>query len=244
MNRLLFLCVALILPCLAVACGLGNAEDKTNIPAGSTWINPKDGSVYVYVPEGKFIMGEAKHIRTVRTESFWIKQTEVTHGEYARCVAAGRCTSARDTPVNTADGTNHPVTGITWNQAVQYAAWIGGHLPSDAQWEKACRGTDGRTYPWGDNPPEEGLVNLDADFEGTTTVGSFPAGASPYGAMDMVGNVQEWTETPYYDRSHVLRVVRGGKWMDFENGTPCAVSWSRSPDLSDNFIGFRVVLFR
>jgi formylglycine-generating enzyme required for sulfatase activity/tRNA A-37 threonylcarbamoyl transferase component Bud32 len=175
----------------------------------STEISPKDGMVQVYVPAGEFLMGSAdsdpaasgdeKPQQSVYLDAFWIDQTEVTNSMYARCVQAGACQ-----PPDSQKGTdhygnpqydNHPVVHVTWDDAQSYCTWVGRILPTEAEWEKAARGTDGRIYPWGNQTPDASLLNFDTG--NTTEVGHYPAGTSPYGALDMAGNVWEWTSSLY-----------------------------------------------
>jgi formylglycine-generating enzyme required for sulfatase activity len=226
--------------------------------------------VEVYVPAGEFIMGsddsEAKRtieggraypeipVNTVYLDGYWIDKYEVSNGQYALCVAAGSCQA----PFNFASEThyhyyddpafaNYPVMWINWFMAKSYCEWADRRLPTEAEWEKASRGTDGRKYPWGNEPISGERANFcdincertiangryDDGYADTAPVGSYPAGVSPYGAMDMSGNVWEWTSTipmPYpYDADDGRedpdvsgeRVWRGGPWS---NG----IWWMRS----------------
>lgn len=155
----------------------------------------------VYVPGGTFMMGRNKadggddyespaHQQTVR--SFVIDAYEVTNEDYAKFVDA-----TNHNPPGTWGGTyptgaaRHPVTGVTWNDANDYARWVGKRLPTEEEWEFAARGTDGRRYPWGDEW-QDGLANANGPLLGITKVGSYE-GKSPFGAFDMVGNAWEWT---------------------------------------------------
>jgi formylglycine-generating enzyme required for sulfatase activity len=162
----------------------------------------------VLVPDGAFEMGchqavdpncnpDEMPYHTVSLLAFRIDRTEVTQAEYAACVATGACTvpAASYDPVATPD---LPVSYVSWFQADTYCrAQPGGSLPTEAQWEKAARGTDDRIYPWGDDPPTCELANF-ADCGGAVVpVGMYPAGASPYGALDMAGNVAEWVDDWY-----------------------------------------------
>jgi len=134
--------------------------------------------VYVHVPAGEFVMGagtEDDRIASqfggdnsgerpqhpVTLDDYWIMRTEVTNAQYLRCVDAGTCDPPADSNRRYADAqfADQPVTGITWFQARDYANWVGGRLPTEAEWEKACRGTDGRTYPWGNQEPTGDLLN-------------------------------------------------------------------------------------
>ena len=219
----------------------------TNTPAtalqvGSTRVSPTDGMVQVYVPAGEFRMGSEtgngneKPVHTVYLDAYWIDQTEVTNAMYAQCVAADACRR----PLNNISYTrssydrnptyaNYPVVYVSWEDAHNYCAWAGRRLPTEAQWEKAARGTDGRTYPWG-----EGIDCTRANYGGvtgcvgdTSAAGSYPTGASPYGALDMAGNVWEWV-ADWYDGSYyqnsparnpqgpatgAYRALRGGSWF-------------------------------
>ncbi len=158
------------------------------------------------------------------------------------------------------DLTNHPVVGVTWYEAYAFCQWLSAMLgysvalPSEAAWEKAARGLDGRRYPWGpDLTPDH--ANYDETGIGTTSsVGIFPRGESHVGALDMAGNVWEWTNSQYRGYPYVAtegreaaegnaqRTLRGGSWGDFENFVRCAVRNYSLPDLGPNLFGFRVVV--
>jgi serine/threonine protein kinase len=208
---------------------------------GSTQISPKDSMVMVYVPAGEFLMGsengasDEKPQHRVNLDAYWIDQTEVTNAMYAQCESAGACKPPHSTKSYTRSsyyGDNqygdYPVIYVDWNQANAYCKWAGGRLPSEAEWEKAARGTDGRTYPWGEQTPACSLANYSGCEGDTTVVGSYPAGASVYGAIDMAGNVWEWvqdwyngtyynsspSENPQGPASEQYRVQRGGSWFN------------------------------
>jgi formylglycine-generating enzyme required for sulfatase activity len=187
----------------------------------------------VKVPGATFQMGsndgddDEKPITAVTVAPFELDLTEVTVAVYARCVAAGKCT-APDTgmycnwkkPGNEA----HPINCIDLKQAGDVCAFTGKRLPTEPEWELAARGTDGRRFPWKDGDPGAQLCwNGDGNDrgrgnrQGTCPVASYPAGASPFGALDMAGNVWEWTSSAYcsYDRRDCgadKRVIRGGGW--------------------------------
>ena len=221
-----------------------------------------DGVPFVYVPAGEFVMGSPEGVggddehplHTVYLDAFWIMQTEVTNAQYAQCIAAGACsTPANDRWRDAAYG-DHPVTGVDWNQADTYAQWVGGRLPTEAEWEKAARGVDDRTYPWGETPPAADLVNCCGFFDDTMPVGSYPAGASDYGVLDMAGNVWEWTAdwyaSDYYNWSPAqnpagpasgdARVQRGGSaWNDANIVRVANRGWNH-PAVQPWNLGFRV----
>jgi formylglycine-generating enzyme required for sulfatase activity len=155
-----------------------------------------------YVPAGSFVMGSDSGwpgvgpAHEVRLEGNWIDETEVTNGTYALCAEAGGCTAPADLSSYTRERyfldaayADFPVLHLSWQDADRYCSWAGRALPTDAQWEKAARGTDERLYPWGDQAPNEGLLNsFDVSFlEDTVQGGSYPRGASPYSALDMGG---------------------------------------------------------
>ncbi len=238
-------------------------------------LKPDAGTpVYVHVPAGEFVMGAGagddrissgagwdnsdEHPQhSVTLDDYWIMRTEVTNAQYGRCVDAGYCDPPADGNRRYSDAQSAalPVSGVTWDQAQAYAKWVGGRLPTEAEWEKTCRGTDGRTYPWGNQDPTVDLLNYretGGQFT-SNTVGSYPKGASPYGALDMAGNVWEWTSSAYkeypYDPKDGregpnadLRVLRGGSFYYDANFVRCAVRFRSIPDNGWVDFGFRVVV--
>jgi len=236
---LVFGLIALILLALiagGVISNLLRGEEAVSLPIGSTMVG-EDGMTLMYVPAGEFLMGsedsdayddEAPE-HTVNLDAYWIDKTEVTNEMYKACVNAGKC----DAPSSTSDYdnpeySNHPVVYVSWDDATTYCQWAGRRLPTEAEWEKAARGTDGRKYPWGDEAPTDGLANFNWNVGDTTPVGNYPDGASPYGALDMAGNVWEWVND-FYDENYYAtsprnsppgpsasapRVLRGGSWGD------------------------------
>ncbi len=195
---------------------------------GENAIKGKDGAEMVLVPAGEFVMGlppgepgsDRNPLRKVYLRAFYIDKYEVTNDLYHKCVAAGACKDPSlitdYAPALFEEGkkwyrdskmADYPVVGITWRQAGIYCEWAGKRLPLGSEWEKAARGTDGRKYPWG-NEWDGTMANWDEGgridgYRKLAPVGSFPKGVSPYGAMDMAGNVREWVDDA---------VVRGGSW--------------------------------
>jgi formylglycine-generating enzyme required for sulfatase activity len=216
---------------------------------GTVRVRPMDEMVQVYVPAGEFVMGsndgeeDEGPARKVYVDSFWIDQTEVSTTQYHRCVAEKGCllpdqlSSATRASYYLTDGyENYPVVFVNWRSANAYCAWAGGRLPSEAEWEKAARGTDGRKYPWGNTSPDSSRMNFNNQVGDTTPVGSYSAGASPYGALDMSGNVWEWVGDMFNAQ---YMGHRGGSW-DF--GALAARSANRGGDKPDSAyynLGFR-----
>ena len=167
----------------------------------------------VVVPAGEFQMGCTENLggcmvggmdlpaHTVVLSAFEIDKTEVTQAAYAACVAAGACTRPSGKSYNPETKPTLPVTEVSWEQAARYCAWAGKRLPTEAEWEKAARGTDARLYPWGDAAPTCTLATFEGCSDGPLPVGSTPSGASPYGILDLAGNVQEWVGD-YYSSSY------------------------------------------
>ena len=158
---------------------------------------------------------------------------------------------------------NHPVVNVGWDDAVAFCVWVSEttgrqvHLPTEAQWEKAARGTDGREYPWGNEVPNANLANFDWNVNDTTEVGKYsPAGDSPYGLADMAGNVWEWTADWYSDTYYAsspasnpqgpttgqYRVLRGGGWGFNSSGVRAAFRVGSEPTIRRDYGGFRVVV--
>lgn len=190
-------------------------------------ITDSAGAEMLLIPAGEFIMGsedgfvDETPVHAVYLDAFYIDRLETTNAEYRRCVEAGRCSLPKIVDCNTPEAfhwlrshatyyedpayADYPVVCLDWYQAVDYCAWRDARLPSEAEWEKAARGTDGRTYPWGNEPPTPELASFlwpEDEFEerplyAPAPVGSFPAGASPYGILDMAGNVYEWVQDGY-----------------------------------------------
>jgi serine/threonine-protein kinase len=230
---------------------------------GSTRISEVDQMPQVYVPPGEFIMGstdvEAKiafdggraypeiPVNTVYLDGYWIDKFEISNGQYALCEEAGICqppflnsSETRENYFGNPEYSNYPVIWVTWYMARTYCEWTGRRLPTEAEWEKAARGTDGQKYPWGNEPVSGERANLcdvncprsianpifDDGYQDTSPVGIYPAGASPYGAMDMAGNVWEWTSTLIQDYPYDAtdgrenlevygeRVWRSGPWSN------------------------------
>jgi serine/threonine-protein kinase len=227
----------------------------------------------VYVPAGPFVMGledparisrghaiKLRPPQIVELPGFWIDKTEVTNTMYARCVAAGDC----DEPLkpvlppyenyyeNPAYG-EHPVLGVSYENAKTYCRWVKRHMPTEAEWEKAARGELGNPFPWGKQSPTCSRANYLLCNEGTLPVGTLPGSASPYGALDMAGNVWEWVEDWYEPEAYptpfpvlgkvfteTLHVVRGGSWTNSEVGLGSGVRFIAWPidEISVGF-GFR-----
>ncbi len=178
-----------------------------------TIVWPKDGKEIVHVPAGHFAYG-AKKLPLYLPE-YWIDRTPVTNAEYWQFIQE---TDHRIPLLTWQNGEpfdeilNRPVESITWFDAVAYTEWAGKQLPMEEQWEKAARGEDGRQYPWGNNPITPQMCNYSFNVEEPTPVDTYsPKGNSPYGCMDMCGNVQEWTSSRFSYRSP-LYVIRGGAW--------------------------------
>ncbi len=188
------------------------------------------------IPGGKFLYGDEKEEREL--PEFMIGRTPVTNAEYARFVAA----TGHEPPGHWVGGAppeqiaDHPVTHVSWHDARAYAEWTGTRLLTQEEWEKAARATDGRAYPWGDW--EEGRCNSKEAGIGTTTpVGHYsPDGDSPYGCVDMAGNVFEWTAS--VDGEY--RVLRGGSYNHNRDLAGCAFRVRHKPAYRYRNIGFRV----
>ena len=245
------------------------AVSDANLPpppilAGATLFVSSDSSAahqMVLVPEGPFQMGSEtgypaeSPVHVVKVDAFYIDAFEVTLAQYRACVEAGFCSlpAEADRCEWTEGGPDdHPINCVYWQQAFDYCSWAELRLPTEAEWEKAARGTDGRTYPWG----EEEIDRDRANYKGTNTakpVGSYPEGTSPYGAYDMSGNVWEWvadwwdenyystnpTDNPVGPDSGEFKVLRSGSWCFLEFSQRSARREPYGPQVTDMDIGFR-----
>lgn len=222
----------------------------------------------VFVPAGSFIMGsedggEAERpVHEVTLDAFWLDRTEVTNVQYAACVAGGACrppgqisSFTRDSYYGNPTYADYPVIYVSWDDAAAFAAWAGGRLPTEAEWEYAARGPEGPMWPWGNNGSTCELMNYDYCVGDTSKAGSYPDGASWVAALDMVGNVWEWVndwyasdyysnsprENPLGPASGERRVNRGGSWNYYVQYTRAVHRSHYDPDVRVNYVGFRVV---
>ena len=210
-------------------------------------VSSMDGMPQVHIPAGILRMGgmdvrrapNELPVHEVKLDAFWMDQLEVTNAMYGLCASAGACTvpqafksQRRSDYFHDPEFKDYPVVYVTWGQANSYCEWAGRRLPSEAEWERAGRGDDFRTFPWGEDKADGSLANFNMLVGDTSRVGTYPAGASAFGVLDMAGNVAEWVNDFYsfsYDISgNVLnpggpatsssfqRVVRGGSLGDAE----------------------------
>jgi formylglycine-generating enzyme required for sulfatase activity len=253
-------------------------------PAGTRIVHPIDGAIMVYVPAGEFVMGinpedatkiardlgftDAKDLwawdayprRTVLVSGFFVDQCEVTVERWRKFVAANPQIAALTPKYNTSEAPVdqlRAVGEIKWAQAQDYANWCGKSLPTNAQWEKAARGTDGRYYPWGNDPPtSEHLSQKLAGGAGIQPlpVGQYPRGASPYGALDMLGNQYEWVDEwlePYPNNpeaekmktytGHRNGTLRGGSTFHGPVGFYTSKRMGMEPGETYFHVGFRTI---
>lgn len=244
----------------------------------------------LFVPEGPFSMGserglsDEQPVHSVNLDAFWIDQTEITNAMYSRCIEGGGCEEpAASAAFADAGLSDHPVTFVSWRDAVAYCAWADRRLPTEAEWEKAAvwdRTTGhARVYPWGDeydcrkgNFDDEILLDSFVmpggsgcdGYVRSSPVGSYPSGASPFGALDMAGNVWEWVHDAFVETDPFggaqqnyyaisppsnpqgvdpsissYRVLRGGSWnMSFGFGRSTYRLWFGLDDRYED-VGFR-----
>ncbi|MEW5942122.1 MAG: formylglycine-generating enzyme family protein [Chloroflexota bacterium] len=290
----------LLLALFLTACASSSPEAARPSPdadrgPGATFVSPADGATLVYVPAGEFIMGtdhgmtDEAPAHPVYLDAFWLDRTEVTNEAYRVCVEAGACEPPSKSREYFDDPAyaSHPAAYVSWEDAVDYCAFVGRRLPTEAEWEKAAAWNpltnEKYIFPWGNeyacsmgNFDDEteldaslmqpGLANCDG-FARSAPVGSFPQGASPYGALDMGGNVWEWAHdafievdplsasiqnyyavSPYANPQGVdpaisaYRVMRGGSWnWTFGVGRATYRLWFGLDDAYDG-VGFRCAL--
>ena len=277
--RTVWLLVIAILGLGVIGCGKSEVAVKPGSKIGDVRINLKDGAEMVWVPAGEFTMGstdvqiaaavkalpkedqeDAKWLfdaqkpqHKVSLDGYWMYKCEVTVAQYRKFCEATK----REMPAAPKWGwiDTHPMVNVTWKDAADYALWAGCRLPTEAEWEKAARGTDGRKYSWGNDWDSSKCANsVGTGLNSTQPVGSYPAGASPYGCMDMTGNVWEWCadwyDENYYNNSPsrnpkgptsgIARVLRGGSWSgeDYDNFC-CVGRYYSDPTARYSRRGFR-----
>lgn len=232
---------------------------------GAVKISPMDNMPMVYIPAGDFLYGnntnytcgqytqDIRHrtsasMAVIHTQGYWIDQTEVDRTMYGNCVKAGVCNPPfqRDNAMDWSNGfpgeaqyAHYPANSINYRDAVAYCRWVGKRIPHDTEWEKAARGTNGQPYVWG----YELLPEKDSVYT-CRVVGTEPKDKSPFGVLDMGGNVSEWTDATIKDHTHTLRIIRGGNCAAL--GCPYAL-WGRDAEYdeisewTEDPIGFRCV---
>lgn len=251
-------------------------------------INQKDGAYLIPIPAGEFIMGSDYGAdpyfmgaegpsHKVYVDTFSIYRTEVTNGMFQVCVSEQACPKPDENGSRTHSDyygnskyDNYPVIHVSWESAQSYCKWAGGRLPTEAEWEKAARGEDGRLFPWGNDPPYDGQINMcdnycaDSgnrtayidDYPDVAPVGVHLGSESPYGVLDMSGNVWEWVfdwitagypksyeyENPKGPASGSARVLRGGSWRNIIAEIRTVVRISLTPEKSLDTVGFRCVI--
>lgn len=256
--------------------GSGTASIVPASIIGDVWVLDAPLSMeFVRIPAGEFLMGSDPQVdqdaydfemplHRVYLPEYYIGRYPVTVEQYAAFAPATEIEMRRSQERERA---NHPVTRVSWHAALAFCRWLSERsaqrirLPSEAEWEKAARGTDGRLYPWGNRPPNAQLCNHDTFVIDTTEVACYPAGTSPFGVLDMAGNVWEWTNTvwgasgdsPTYKYPYNAldgredfsapgaRVLRGGAFLSDARGVRCACRSGNYPDFRFWNIGFRVV---
>ena len=222
----------------------------------------KDGAPAVLIPAGTYVAGDDENSprRELFIDAFYLDQYEVTVGRYARFLKATGSVRPPEEweTVDLKNGADLPVIGVDWQDAHSYCQWVGRRLPTEAEWERAARGTDERKYPWGEQPPTADYARFAQKYDnavyqnGVAPVGSHLNGASPFGIQDMAGNAWEWTADwfsdsfPRADRrnpkgpnSGTSRVLRGGGWYDPADRLVSTKRMHANPEQRDNSIGFR-----
>ena len=227
-------------------------------------IHEKTGIELIYIPAGPFLYGSAdsdkmafsqeKPQRVIDLPQYWIGYTPVTNRQYKQFLDANpswRVPYYQEVWANAynwddkrrtypPDKADYPVVLVSWEDARAFCSWAGLTLPTDEQWEKAARGTDGRIWPWGNEPPTAEYCNFNNNVRGTTPVGKYsPKGDSPYGCADMTGNVWEWTGSWY--RKEKTRALRGGALNSYDLDTRAAHRGRADPHNRAINVGFRVI---
>ena len=172
-------------------------------------------------------------------EPFYIDRFEVTNEQYGRFLGETGHRKTRYWQYPQLNGKRQPVVGVGWQDATAYCNWAGKRLPSEEEWEKAARGTDGRKWPWGDQPDDSRYNGQKRANYAPLNVGSFPSGDSPYGVSDMAGNVWEMTSGTWESS----KAMRGGSFLNSIDEVRVTVRWAaRDEDRGAGWLGFRCVM--
>ena len=241
----------------------GPASKARALPKLPATMTGKDGAPMVLVPAGEFPMGsehgndDEQPVHRVFLDSFYLDTFEVTNGQFAKFVTAIQSEppwgfADQETPVVRAD---HPVRWVNWLEATGYCLWAGKRLPTEAEWEKAARGTDGRLYPWGHEPPTPGhaVFGLKEGADTVSPIGNRDKGMSPYGVHDLAGNLYEWvadwydeavyrpipTSNPRGPTEGTTKVQRGGSYINSPYRLRASFRTKGDPTEHDPNVGFR-----
>jgi formylglycine-generating enzyme required for sulfatase activity len=259
-------------------------KDRVGEVVYTEQVNPKDGAAMVWIPAGEFLMGttdaqiadllkrfpdwerswfeDEKPQRRIYLDGYWMYKHEVTVEQYRRfCAEMGR---SMPTEPRWGWREDHPIVNVTWYDAMAYCKWAGVRLPTGAEWEKAARGTDGRLWPWGNEWDGSRCKGVESGIRATTSVGAYPSGVSPYGVMDVAGNVWEWCLDEYDAKFYAkgpernpicggsissvtsnitnvkaARVLRGGSWANTPFNLRVANRSYSQPSYTYFNVGFR-----
>jgi iron(II)-dependent oxidoreductase len=255
LRRLISLLILLLLAPVAAA---------DNLPPRIK--SPRDGAEMVLIPAGPFEYGYGRNQRdveklikklkaswadmyateipkrTVELPDYYIDRFEVTNQLYGRFIKETRRKPPRYLRWPQYNAPRQPIVGVGWGEAEAYCKWAGKQLPSEEEWEKAARGTDGRLWPWGNEPDDTRYNGKKQANYSTLMVGSFPAGDSPYGVADMAGNVWEMTSSQWKDQS---KAMRGGSYLNPPAEARTTVRWAaaeKSAQEGASWLGFRCVM--
>ncbi|MFI5340291.1 MAG: formylglycine-generating enzyme family protein, partial [Candidatus Methylomirabilales bacterium] len=238
------------------------AEEEAPPPpaTGPNQVRARETAEMVRIPAGTFIMGDThgdgeddeRPANRLTLPAFWIDRTEVTNAQFSRFVQTSGYRPQGEWQETAAGKDPHPVVYVTWHDAVAYCRRAGMRLPTEAEWEYAARGADGRKYPWGDQwDDSRARFSGNRGNQTTAPVGSYPIGASPFGVLDMAGNVWEWMSSLYRPYAYIptdgrenpnapgRRVVRGGSWLLNPWDLRAAHRDWAEPDYRSPYIGFR-----
>jgi len=279
-QKLALLSAAIIVAsALPLAAGPPVSPSEDAKAASVETVKGKDGAPMIFIPAGPFTMGSNDGLpnerpeHTVTLDAYYIDQYEVTAGRYQQFIESAQRNLPPTWDEEAAQTmSNLPAVGMTWTDAAAYCKWASRRLPTEAEWEKAARGTDGRRYPWGHMQPFVDIANYNRGVWVSDAITLVPVnsgqegmsvrhglkegGKSPYGLFHMAGNAAEWV-ADWYDREYYLKsseknptgpqqgerhVLRGGSWADLPPALRVTARFSAEPDYEDRTIGFRCAM--